>query len=316
MDNYNENERHVLLIINDQEISQKLKNSIKQKFGFNVEVSTDGNNAIMLVEQFPWKYDVVVIFDEKGEEDELLEKIKKDFPEIEIIFISDSSEKTNINGWRKGASNCFFLPINYEGVAYAVKFAREKNQLHRERKMLEKLNQLSSEINAALELNEILELTCRAAVEIFNVDHSGVVLFRKDLQSGDVIAEYPTQKKIVGKEIKIKGIPIEEKLVYDKEIIHVPDVFNFKSLKEVHTILTCFDIRSLLIVPVILNDRVIASFSLDMIEMSRIFYPDEIELCKKLANQVAIAIAKTKYLKELSILNEIGHVLGSVKYFV
>jgi hypothetical protein len=59
-------------------------------------------------------------------------------------------------------------------------------------------------------------------------------------------------------------------------------------------------------VPVVLNKKVIASFSLDMIRKCRHFYEDEIDFCKKLAAHVALAIGNARHLKEIAVLNEIG----------
>jgi hypothetical protein len=59
-------------------------------------------------------------------------------------------------------------------------------------------------------------------------------------------------------------------------------------------------------VPVILDNKVIASFSIDMIKEKRVFYSDEVEICKKLANQLAVAMGKARYLKELHVLNKIA----------
>jgi len=302
-------ERQVLLIIDNKDVRNKLEITIREKFAFEVETVKTGKQALERVEVSPWQYDVAVIYvdlTEKNRGLESLKKIKQQYPEIEVIYIINSDKRDTDDAWREGASNCFITPINLNGIAYAVKFAREQSQSRRERKMLEKLQELSIAINSATELQEIQNLACKAAVEILNSDHSGLVLFEKNLSQGRVIAEYPGPQKFIGTEIKVKGIPLEEKLVYQREVINIPDLANRKDLGEVQDELMKLKIRSLLIVPVILNNKVIASFSIDMIEKNRIFYLDEEEVCKKLANQVAVAIGKDRYLKELDVLNKIG----------
>jgi GAF domain-containing protein len=202
------------------------------------------------------------------------------------------------------------LMLHETELEHAVDLAFQCVQSRREREMLEKLHQLSIAINSATELNEILKLTCKAAVEIFNVDHSGVVLFEKNLRKGKVIAEYPARKHFVETEIPVKGIPLEERLVYHQEIINIADFSCCDSLGPVGKTLIGFNIRSVLIVPVVLNGRVIASFSLDMFTRNREFYPDEIELCKKFAVQVATAMGSARSMEELSVINQIGHDIG------
>jgi len=302
-------ERQVLLIINDKEVCNKLEYSIHEKFGFEVEAAKKGKEALKRIEASPWQYDVAVIYVDLKAKDkglEVLKKLKKNYLEIEVIFIINSDKRDTDEAWHGGAFNCFITPINPDGIAFAIKFAREHAQSRRERKMLEKLQELSIAINSATELHEIQNLACQAAVEILNVDHSGLVEFGKDLSTGKVIAEYP-EGKFIDKVIKIKGIHAEEQLVYNKEIINVPDLAIYNKLGKVQKILMDLKIRSVLIVPVVLNGKVSASISLDMIKKKRVFYSDEIKLCEKLANQVAVAIGKARRLKELSVLNKIGN---------
>jgi PAS domain S-box-containing protein len=302
-------ERQVLLICNDTEVCKKLENSIRNEFGFEIEIAREREKALKMIEKSPWQYDIAAIYDDLKEKSnglELLKEIKKNYSEIEVIFIIASREANKNDALHEGAFSCFFLPINYEGIAYSVKFAREQAKSRRERKMLEKLQELSTAINSATELKEIQKLACQAAVEILNADHSGLVLFGKDLSKGRVIAEYPETKDFIGVEIQVKGIPAKEKLVYNQEIINVQDLSTFDQLDEVQKTLINLNIRSLIIVPVILNNKVIASFSVDMIKKNRVFYLDEIEICERLASQIAISIVKARYLKELHVLNQIA----------
>lgn len=302
-------ERQVLLICNDADICKKLASSIDYICGFETQSAEEERKALEMIEKSPWKYDVVVIYDDlkrKFSSLEVLRQIKKNGPEMEVIFVIASTEKGAYSALYEIAFSCFFHPINYMGIAYAVKFARKHAQSRRERKMLEKLQELSVAINSATELQDIQNLACQAAVEILNVDHSGLVQFGKDLSKGRVIAEYPETENFIGIVIQVKGIPVEQQLVYNNEIINIPDLSSRNDIGEIQSHFTKLNIRSLLIVPVILNNRVIASISLDMIKKNRVFYPDEIELCKKLANQVAVAIGKARYLRELQILIKIA----------
>jgi PAS domain S-box-containing protein len=314
-------ERQVLLIINETEVCKKLQDTIHEKFGFETETAVDGQKALKVVQKSPWQYDVAVIYDnfqKKPNGLEILKSIKKSYQEIEVIFIIDSTDKTTVDAWQEGAFNCFSLPINYEGVAHAAKFAKEQAQFRRERKMLEKLQELSVAINSAVELQEIQNIGCKAAVEIFNADHSALVLFEKDLSTGKVIAEYPETKDFIGIEIQVKGIPAEERLVYNKEIINISNAANFEAFKDIKTLINAVDIRSILIVPVVLGGNVIASFSLDMKSENRIFYPCEIELCRKLADQIAVAIGNAELFKDarrriraLEIVDNIVHIMST-----
>lgn len=310
-------ERQILFIISNSTICVKLEKSLREKFGFGVEIANENKKALGLLEKNPWKYDVAILYDdleEKREALNVLKEIKDKYPGLEIVYIvdSDKSEKPfTIEAWMEGAFNCFFMPINYEGLSYAVKLAREQAQLRREQRMLEKLHRLSIDINSATDLLEIQNRTCQAAVELLNVDHSGLVLFEKDLSRGKVIAEYPSKDfKFVGETIRVKGVPDEEDLILHKKVVNVTGLSKYQGLGEVQETLSGLKIRSILIVPVVLDGKVIASISLDTTKRERVFYSDEEELCKKLGDQVAIAIGKGRYLKELRVLHKIAREIG------
>jgi hypothetical protein len=56
---------------------------------------------------------------------------------------------------------------------------------------LEALTTPSGGVSLSLDLDEILSATCKFAVDMLNVDHSGLMVFDADYESGHVISEYP-----------------------------------------------------------------------------------------------------------------------------
>lgn len=307
----------ILVAVKGKKDRELIANFLKKKDNCILETSNDSKEAIKIIETSQERYNAVVIddcFDEESKDLKVIKQINKYYPAIDIIFISESWNKTHAEELKKGSLKvkCFSKPLNLEELLTTIELACAQINYERERRISNKLHELSLDINSAIELQEILDHTCKAAVDILNVDHSGLVLFSKDLTKGEVIAEYPFRMGIKGREIQVKGVPIEERLVYDKKIINIPDVNRneYKSLKDVIPTLRDYGISSLLIVPVVLNEKVIASFSLDMIKNTRFFYEDEVEVCKKLASLVAVAIGKARYVEELSVLNQIGMTLS------
>jgi GAF domain-containing protein/CheY-like chemotaxis protein len=163
---------------------------------------------------------------------------------------------------------------------------------------LEAIQKVSTAISSLHELGKILDATCHAAVELFGVEHSGLVLFEPDNARGQVVAEYPGVGTR-GLEIPVHGVPAEERLTTSQEPLIISDVPGEPSLGPVRDILSKFDIRSILIVPVMFKDRVLGSFSLDAIGHSRIFTEDDIELCESFAAQVAVAVENAKLYESL-----------------
>ncbi|MCB0208476.1 MAG: GAF domain-containing protein [Anaerolineae bacterium] len=167
-------------------------------------------------------------------------------------------------------------------------------QAERRARNLEAIQQVSTKLNSTLEIEEIFESVCQAAVDLIEADHSGLVLFEgPKCEQGRVVAEYPplgTQ----GLTIQVKGVPFEENLIATQQVIRLPEIIDKEELGPVAEIFDRFDIRSILIVPVILKGHVIGSLSLDAIDQTRTFTQEEVELCQTFADQVAIAFGNAR----------------------
>ncbi|HXW00842.1 MAG TPA: response regulator, partial [Anaerolineae bacterium] len=102
---------------------------------------------------------------------------------------------------------------------------REATQRAEQRaRNLKAVQEVATAISSLMELDKILEATCRAAVELFEVDHSGLVLFEEsDYSRGWVAAEYP-DLGAHGLEIPVQGIPAEEDLIQFQKPLVLADV--------------------------------------------------------------------------------------------
>jgi GAF domain-containing protein/CheY-like chemotaxis protein len=160
---------------------------------------------------------------------------------------------------------------------------------------LQAIQQVSTNITSLLEFQEVLNCTCRAAVELFGVDHSGLVLFDDQLEWGTVKGEFPAQLNTLGTRIRIKSVAAEEGLAFHGEPLLCHDLAQpVPELEPVRELLRGFDIRSICIVPITYQDRILGSFSLDAVGHTRKFTQEEIELCKVFATQVAVAIENAR----------------------
>jgi len=183
-------------------------------------------------------------------------------------------------------------------VAVALENGRLMTETEQKARNLGTLQNLTVAINSTLELKQVLTQTCQAAVELTEVDHSGLVLFDPDGTAGQVLAEYPPTERTLGQRITVRGIPAEEQLVLEKQIVNIPDLASDTSLGTVRDLLLGLGIRSIVIVPVVFDGKVVASFSLDAMQNPRAFSQGEIEICQSLANQAAVAIRNARLYQE------------------
>jgi PAS domain S-box-containing protein len=119
-----------------------------------------------------------------------------------------------------------------------------------------------------------------------------------------VRAEYP-DAGMLGRVIQVQGVPAEERLIATRKPLIIPDVAGDESLGPVRSGLLEAGIQSILIVPVLdKEDRLIGSFSLDMMAGARIFSPDEVDLCQVFAAHVAVAVEHAQLFAELTEANQ------------
>ena len=289
----------VLLLDDEDSLRKPLAEYLRNTYDFSVDAVANGSDALRLITETQGRYDVVLLDEILAEPPgglDVLREIKARYPEIEVILFTGWGMKAGIEALRAGAYRYFAKPFDKDEIAMTIRFAAEYGQARRERKILTALQQVATAISSALDLEEIFKRTCQAAVELFGVDHSGLVRFEGNEQ-GKIVAEFP-DKGTLGCIIQVRGVPLEERLVYQQEVLNIPEVEAEHSLGSVRDTLLSFGIQSILIVPVVLEGKVVASFSLDAIGHKRTFYPNEIELCQSLANQVAVAIRNARLYEE------------------
>jgi GAF domain-containing protein len=168
--------------------------------------------------------------------------------------------------------------------------------------VLAELRQITEAINSADMFDEVLTQVCKAAVTLFGVEHSGVAIFDPDFATATVVAEYPGDAGLINMQFPLRGVPFEEELIRTRQIVPISDIREATSLGAAQEALLNFGVRSMLMVPILLDGRLIGSFGLDALRTPRRFSDLEAEMCRVLANQVAIAMSwrqQREYLQSL-----------------
>lgn len=158
---------------------------------------------------------------------------------------------------------------------------------------------VAARINASTDPDEVFSSICEAAVQLFKVDHSGLVIFDESGGRGQVVAEFPP-RQLRGTTIQVRGVPAEELLVHTGQplVFAEIDAAVIAQFGPMAAIFAEHDIRSILIVPILSKGRVIGSFSLDTIGRTCAFDRRAVDMCRVFAAQVAIAFEKNQLLSE------------------
>lgn len=151
-------------------------------------------------------------------------------------------------------------------------------------------------LDPSLRLEEMLTNVARQLVEMFEVDHSGVLFFGYDDIQGEVIAEYPPQGA-VGLKLSLLDYPLVDQLKAELKPIAVFDAQNDPIMGNVQATMRLLGIQSILIIPLIVKNHLIGGLGLDAMREPRHFSQAEIELCQVIGRQIAVAVDYTRALE-------------------
>ncbi|MBE9506450.1 MAG: GAF domain-containing protein, partial [Chloroflexi bacterium] len=162
---------------------------------------------------------------------------------------------------------------------------------------LELIRQVSQVTSSSLDLTRILETTAEQMVAVFGADHSGILLFDQAQTYGQVMAEYPPTGA-TGERYPVQGYLAAERIIADREPLVIEDAWSDPLMAAVREAMHKLDIRSMLIVPLIVKGEVVGSIGLDAVGRQRRFSADEVALAQTIANQVAIAIENARLFEQ------------------
>lgn len=162
---------------------------------------------------------------------------------------------------------------------------------------LKLIQSLAITFSSLRDQDELFTAICQSAVELFGVDHSGLLLHGADAAEAEVAAEAPALGTR-GLRIPLRGAALEERLLAERRPVACADIAHELAPGPNRAIFEQFGIRAVLLVPVIFQDRFLGSFSLDVIGRPHQFADDDIDLCAAFGAQVALALEYAQLLKQ------------------
>ena len=173
---------------------------------------------------------------------------------------------------------------------YTIEHARFEDQARRIEQW-RNIQEISSTLNSSLELNQVLNNACKMFLDLIKVDHCGIVLLNSERPGyGKLVAEYP-QTDLCGVDVLLN--PAIQKAVDNDTIFISHNVPDDVQLKE-FSVWNALAIKSILIVPLVVQGQIIGSVGLDATGQPYPFSEEEQNMCKVVADQIAIAIANAR----------------------
>lgn len=202
-----------------------------------------------------------------------------------------------------------------ETAAQAMGLALERAALHdaaaRQAEELAFLNRLALQANRASDLHEMLTTATRELVTVLRADRGAIALIAA---SGDhlvVVAEYNPlgTPSGLGERIPIEGNPSMAWILQEQRSLAIDDVATDPRIAPARPMLERIGIRSLLIAPLWLGDRVVGTLGIDYVHKCHVFAPEEIRLVETAAHQLADALKRFRMMRILHAQADRLHVL-------
>ncbi len=198
----------------------------------------------------------------------------------------------------------------YEAIADQIRIVLENQrllrdtqantvQLSRQVRVLQAVNRLASGVEAFKDDYSLLSFAIHEMTTSLDADHGGLMLFDPELVYGTVVAEYPShgtegvRLEMRGNELfnAMRSDPSQPFIVYNVE-------YDPRVTPDTLEVFRSAGIQSLMMVPIMLEGKLIASAGLDLYTRERQFTPQMIELAQTMGAQLALGLQNARLLSD------------------
>ncbi len=180
----------------------------------------------------------------------------------------------------------------------ALNNARLFEEMQRRLKESTLLSEVITLTASSTDLISALQQVCARIAHFFSAHQAGFALLDEQCVTAEVIAEYrsPGRSSALGLRIPVGDNPSMAYVLEKKLPLAVFDAQNDPVMEPVRSIMVQREVASILIVPLILEDSVIGTLGIDVLE-KRQFTTADIELVKDIATQVSQALSRMRLFK-------------------
>lgn len=162
------------------------------------------------------------------------------------------------------------------------------------------VHSISRLVNSSLNPQEVLGIASEQLVKLFNVDHCGIAIYTSEGWNGEIVAEYPPLGSLHQRVNFTNVEDFQQDVQSLGQPIYIADAYHDQRSGPIRELMRRMGMYSLLIVPLISRGRAVGAIGLNSRQPDRRYTPEELELCRTIAAQVAIALENAR-LFELSV---------------
>lgn len=300
----------ILIVDDEPHLLETLEEILRQE-GYEVDSARTGKEALEKLRHTA--YDVVIIdhYLPDGTGLALHTELEKIQPSpATVLLTGHASIDTAIEALRRGASDYLLKPTHPEELKRSVRQAMERKKISEavtlQRKM-ELLYQVGRSISDETELDSFLENLVEKLSEVLVLPRCWLFLLTEEKEALVLKASnVPVEREV--------RIPVRRGVIHDllhegKEVV----IGDARKDRRLPPILRKLQLRSLLIVPILLRGTLVGVLSVDSGEAPHHFTESEVKLARFIADQAAVGIENIQYChrerdkaKEFGLLAEIA----------
>lgn len=179
------------------------------------------------------------------------------------------------------------------------------------------LLRITSAIETATTLDELLMLALTQTARLLDVPRSGIMLLRDDQASTQLVSTYPPRVAMPAP-LPLAYTPNLQEVIRTRKPVQIDDVQATPMPNATEDLLDEPDLRSVLMVPLVAQDNVIGALLLGTLHEARRFSDDEVALVRILTGPLAASIsafhtteAARRRSAEIATLNDIANAVTS-----
>jgi diguanylate cyclase (GGDEF)-like protein len=293
--------KKILIYENEREILKFLRSFFRGRNDYTAHFITNNNIETLREELEKKKPDGLIIGNTS-----VFDYIKPSEVESPIIaLITPGNAVKGIRSLVKSGLEYYLLgPFNKEDLEERLRSAIRKKSwletLHKKRKDLETLIELTHFITSTLDPQKALYLVVKKLSELIHVTRCSMISTdTKDKRYANVVSTFE-DPSITNLQIDLQKYPEIRKALSLKKSILVKDALKDPMMKEVREIIEPMGIRSIMVIPITFHDEVIGTLLLNIAKADRTFSEREKKLCTAIANASANALYNAFLYENLS----------------
>jgi GAF domain-containing protein len=172
-------------------------------------------------------------------------------------------------------------------------------QLTRQVRVLQAVNRLATGLGSFSDEKTLLDFTIHEMTTSLDADHGGLMMFDPEINYGTVASEYPSHGS-EGVRLEMRGNALFEALKEDptRPFIVYDVEHDARVTPETLQVFRSLGIQSMMMVPVMMEGKLIASVGLDLYTRERQFTPEMIEIGQTMGAQLSGGLLNLRLLSD------------------